>query len=236
MTLSLSGSPFSVTQLNITSPSPTATINPEWINPGPFGLGAKVGIVIGGLAAILIFLGCCIIWRGKRRRRAFLRSLTTRPPHKGWPSPLEINEMNDTPVSQRPLRGWDDSPQSAVSEQTFSRYISPYSSQYNSPVSASDALGQQWPSLTVQAQGQAPQPGNGLNIGVALGGGAEQRRDSTSKGKDPMGDSSYELQQLQSTETAQEAFQQQTHLVGGQTYEYGNGGMTEEDMRRGHAF
>lgn len=55
--------------------------------------------------------------------------------------------MNDTPLSQKPLTGWDDSPQSATaSDQPYSRYFSPYSSQYNSPVSAAEGpSNMQWP-------------------------------------------------------------------------------------------
>jgi hypothetical protein len=65
--------------------------------------------------------------------------------------------MFETPISQRPLRGWDDSPLSAgteVTDRTFNRHISPYSSNYNSPVSAIEAPHMNWPALNPQRLGE----------------------------------------------------------------------------------
>lgn len=139
---------------------------------------------------LLALAGCCIVWRGKRRRRAFLRNydpgksnLRTRAA-KGWPSPLQVQGMqdvSDTPLSQRPLRAWDDSPQSSRSDQPFPRYVSPYSSHYGSPVSASDGHPPmpQWPVLgateqqmlaQMQAAQQKQESQRSVNIGLALGG------------------------------------------------------------------
>ncbi|KAF7549844.1 hypothetical protein G7Z17_g6103 [Cylindrodendrum hubeiense] len=158
ITIGLDGTVFSAVKVNITEPSAVATANPDWFDDGPITLGAKVGIAIGGLVFILVVLGCGIVWNGKRRRRAFLRQLESKHGHEGWPSPHqremhethESHETHATPLSQRPLRGWDDSPMSATTtEKTYPRYFSPYSSQYNSPVSAQDGgPSMQWPGPT----------------------------------------------------------------------------------------
>lgn len=153
-TISVQGGIFSTTIMNETSPTPTSS----WTNinnSGPISLGAKVGIAIGGLCLILAITGFCIVWNGRRRRRAFLKKLEMRHKESGWPHPFAGGvvhrgpDMNETPLSQKPLRGWDDSPQSATaSEPSYARYFSPYSSQHNSPVNGADnvAMSQQWPS------------------------------------------------------------------------------------------
>lgn len=153
-TISVEGGIFSTTIMNETSPTPTST----WTNindSGPISLGAKVGIAIGGLCLILAITGFCIVCNGRRRRRAFLKKLEMRHKESGWPHPFPGGvvhrgpDMNETPLSQKPLRGWDDSPQSATaSEPSYARYISPYSSQHNSPVNGAEslAIAQQWPS------------------------------------------------------------------------------------------
>ncbi|KAG5916712.1 hypothetical protein E4U42_007546 [Claviceps africana] len=176
--IGLDGEIFSPTAVQISSPSPTATLDPAWFDNGPVTLGAKVGIAIGCIVGFLILLGCGIVWNGKRRRRAFLRRLDAKYAQGGWPAPNKQYEMgeamkqqqqqqqqqtpfrayNDTPVSQRPLRGWNDTPVSqppsrgldesplpASSEPAFSKYISPYTSQFNSPTSIHDAQVVSWP-------------------------------------------------------------------------------------------
>lgn len=177
-TLSFDGDPFSTTPVVITTPSPTyASVPME--DYGPVSLGARVGIAFGGIAFILSIVGFCIVWNGKRRRRAFLRDLERRHAEQGWPHPKTRyggssgGDMFETPVSQRPLRGWDESPVSAGPDPTLDRplprYFSPYSSQYNSPVSATDATtsaaGNQWPTIPNQRleqiiQGQSPAHGS----------------------------------------------------------------------------
>ncbi|KAH6987505.1 hypothetical protein BKA56DRAFT_669150 [Ilyonectria sp. MPI-CAGE-AT-0026] len=171
VTIGLDGSVFSTVPVNITEPSAVATANPAWFDDGPISLGAKVGIAIGGLVFILTILGCGIVWNGKRRRRAFLRQLETKHSNEGWPSPHQremheahgTHETHATPLSQRPLRGWDDSPMSATTtEKTYPRYFSPYSSQYNSPVSAQDGgPSMQWPGATHASH--SPSAGFALN-------------------------------------------------------------------------
>jgi hypothetical protein len=161
--LGLDGSVFSTDDVNITAPSPTAAVDPDWFDDGPLPLGAKVGIAIGGLALLLTVAGFFIVWNGKRRRRAFLRTLEKKYGNQGWPSPQTQGDMFETPSSSRPLRGWDDSPMSVQTEaeKLWPRYVSPYSSQYNSPVNGADVSGMQWPAATLSPQRE---------IGVALGG------------------------------------------------------------------
>lgn len=161
-TVSIQGGVFETTQVVITTPMPTyATLpTPDY---GPVSLGARVGIAFGGLAFILSIIGFCIVFNGKRRRRAFLRELEQRNGGQGWPHPKgrygNNGDMLETPASQKPLRGWDESPVSAHTETTaVPRYFSPYNSNYNSPVSATDAgltaAGINWPALSPQRLNQ----------------------------------------------------------------------------------
>ncbi|KAM7223316.1 hypothetical protein V8F06_001193 [Rhypophila decipiens] len=158
--LSFDGNPMSTDPIVITTPTPSyASVPGE--DYGPISLGARVGIAFGGIAFILAIVGFCIVWNGKRRRRAFLRDLERRHAEQGWPHPKtryggsREGDMFETPVSQRPLRGWDESPVSAgpdpIMDKPLPRYFSPYSSQYNSPVSATDAAGSaagaHWPTM-----------------------------------------------------------------------------------------
>jgi hypothetical protein len=154
-TLSVSGSPFDTTPVVITTPSPTASV-PE-VDYGPVSLGARVGIAFGGLAFILMILGFCVVCNGKRRRRAFLRDLERRNAGQGWPHPktryANNGEMLETPASQKPLTGWDESPVSAHPDSAvppMPRYFSPYSSTYNSPISATGGAAVNWPTLAPQ--------------------------------------------------------------------------------------
>ncbi|KAG9506009.1 hypothetical protein J7337_002983 [Fusarium musae] len=222
VTVSVDGSVFSQDIVNITEPTPVASVDPDWLDQGPISLGAKVGIAAGGVVTLLFILGFCIIWRGKRRRRAFLRQLETRPrtkgswPKRGWPTPLHIsndNDMRETPLSQKPFRSWDESPVSARSEKTFPRYVSPYGSQFGSPVSATELQLAQWPVMNPNQQAYPPMPNqasnphpypemfpsmykpdpspSGSQIGVALGGDDSSVNTPRSKGKDK--DESYEM-------------------------------------------
>lgn len=195
-TVAVKGGIFSTTLMNETTPS----LSGSWSagNSGPISLGGKVGIAIGGFCFLVAVAGFFIVCNGRRRRRAFLRKLEMRQKESGWPHPgmggvvHRGPDMNETPLSQKPLRGWDDSPQSATaSEPHFQRYFSPYSSPYTSPVSGSDNPGMtahQWPQefhqQTMQGypssaqekamQDQHEAAANSWNppmhIGVALGG------------------------------------------------------------------
>ncbi|EAQ90701.1 hypothetical protein CHGG_02636 [Chaetomium globosum CBS 148.51] len=155
-TVSIDGDLFGPDPITIVAPevSYVGVPSPDY---GPVSLGARVGIAFGGLALILAIVGFCIIFNGKRKRRAFLRELERRHGGQGWPHPKtrygggEGQDMFETPVSQQPLRGWENgSPVSAHTETQFPRYFSPYSSQYNSPVTGPDGSGPshaQWPTI-----------------------------------------------------------------------------------------
>lgn len=171
-TVAVEGGIFSTTLLQEGTPTPVNSWNGD-TDSGPLSLGAKVGVAIGGLCFALVVAGFCIVCNGRRRRRAYLRKLEMRQKDAGWPhhgaagggggggpssssggSGGVINrgaDMNETPLSQKPLRGWDDSPLSATATDTsYGRYFSPYSSHYNSPVSAAGTpaiMAQQWPSF-----------------------------------------------------------------------------------------
>ncbi|KAK4039432.1 centromere/microtubule binding protein cbf5-like protein [Parachaetomium inaequale] len=169
-TVSIDGDPFSSHNITIVAPQATYSSVPS-PDYGPVSLGARVGIAFGGLALLLAIAGFCIVCTGKRRRRAFLRELERRHGGQGWPHPKSRygggagqDMLEDTPVSQRPLRGWEnESPVSAATDAPFPRYFSPYSSQYNSPVTGpegpagpSSAYHQQWPT-TMPTQQQLDQ-------------------------------------------------------------------------------
>lgn len=186
--MGIEGSVFSVENVTISDPTPRATVDPDWFDQGPLDVGAKAGIAAGGLVLVLIIIGVFIVCRGKRRRRQFLRNYDPKKGPKNWPSPINVGGMKeivttDTPLSQRPLRAWDDSPMTAASEQPFQRYFSPYSSQFNSPVSATENQQQaQWPVLGAEKQ-MTPQELE-RHIGLAIGGDGSTV-DGDHKGKQP---------------------------------------------------
>lgn len=168
-TVSISGNPFGTTPVVVVPPEVTYSTVPT-PDYGPISLGARVGIAFGGLAFLLFIAGFCIVCNGKRRRRAFLRELEHRHGGQGWPHPKTRyggggggssgGDMFETPVSQKPLRGWDtESPVSAHTDGPYPRYFSPYSSQYNSPVTGPEGPGpsaHQWPT-TLPTQEQLDQ-------------------------------------------------------------------------------
>ncbi|KAI1505625.1 hypothetical protein F5X99DRAFT_367241 [Biscogniauxia marginata] len=163
-TLPLKGSIFSTDMVNVTDPTPTATFDPNASN-GPLSNGEIAGVVIGGVCVILALMGCGVVINGKRRRKAYLRRRGDIS--KNWPTPHGGNggETFETPISQRPLRSWGDSPMSAATQTTFPPYFSPYVSQYSSPVSASDGPGNlAWPAENAQSIGVAISPDHDASV------------------------------------------------------------------------
>ncbi|OTB18826.1 hypothetical protein K445DRAFT_19435 [Daldinia sp. EC12] len=184
-TLPLQGNIFSTDVVNVTEPTPTATFAPPGLK-GPLDSGAIAGIVVGGIVVLLIIGGCGIVLNGKRRRKAYLRRREQTA--KNWPSTQGGGEMYETPISQKPLRGWEDSPISAATQTTFPPYFSPYSSQYNSPISAVEGPSNMtWPVEKLH------------NIGIAISPDREAYSPwSDRKGKEKAaaeGNDGYELQE-----------------------------------------
>lgn len=269
-TLGLEGSIFSTDSVAITAPSPAASLDPAWFDQGPLNLGAKVGIALGGLVALLTLLGCAVVVNGKRKRKAFLRKLETQfAPQKGWPSPgapqredmsetpasqQPLRGWDDTPVSQRPLRGWDDSPMTASTDRAFPRYFSPYSSQYNSPVSAHDAPNRPWPHAAL-----SPLPCQQTHeVGLVLGGDDDDAAAagqwaspsvSPSEGKGKAREEAYEMHAVESPQGGPSTLpghgrmpQAQPPMLGHPGFGRRGGslpaprGLTEQDARNGDAF
>ncbi|KAI1487284.1 hypothetical protein F5X96DRAFT_650667 [Biscogniauxia mediterranea] len=191
-TLPLQGQIFSTDLVNVTDPTPTATFAAVG-STGPLSNGEIAGVVAGGIVVLLVIVGCGVVLNGKRRRKSYLRKREQL--RKNWPSPQGGGEMFETPVSQRPLRGgaWGDSPVSAATADgsyPYPRYFSPYTSQYNSPVSAAESSTHA--AWTPQEKAQ--------NIGVALSPDTEASHPwSDSKGKEKermdMEREAYEMQE-----------------------------------------
>lgn len=133
--------------------------------------------------ALLIILGCCIVWHGKKRRRAQIARRQRESGYHEWvaqqvtqrsPPPTQ---MGFPPHARSPSIGFYDSPQSALSQKPLfpdaawsknrleddsspggEKVFSPYTSNYSSPVSASDqvqVVGREWPIDRAGAFGQA---------------------------------------------------------------------------------
>lgn len=179
--------------VNVSQASATATASSGGGISGPLSVGGIVGVVIGGVVGVLAVLGCCVVIFGRRKRRAFLRAREEQQKH--WPAQYGVGpEMYETPVSQRPLRNWDESPVSAATDHTYPQYFSPYNSNYSSPVSAADAIANHnmhWPTH------------QGTPIGVALSPEAEQNpywgdrkgKDREAVGEETLGRNEYEMQE-----------------------------------------
>ena len=270
-TISVEGSPFSTVPMNVTTPTPS-DLGEFTHQTGPISLGGKVGIAIGGLALLLFAIGFGIVCNGRRRRRAFLHKLEMRHKDQGWPHPSTrggvLNppnrpDLNDTPLSQKPLRGWDDSPMSATTNSTFPRYFSPYSSQYNSPVSALEGPNMQWPqnfpssaqekALQEQHEAQQSQHSIPIEIGVALGGSEPSIRTQPSNpsfaSREHQYEEAYEMHEVDSAGGSNHSgrmpsepqapvlhhpgFGRQHSVTSFKSRTYA--GLTEEDARRGNA-
>jgi len=143
-TLSISGNPFSTNSVVITTPLASGLSSSS---SGGISLGGKVGIAVGGIVFLLFVTGFTIVCCGKRRRRRVLaeenrfRQTSFSGPLGGLTSWQQQNHPERRLTEESPAtdsqtqwqHGWENG-----SEHTFS----PYMSQYNSPVSANDALGE----------------------------------------------------------------------------------------------
>ncbi|QSZ30911.1 hypothetical protein DSL72_000469 [Monilinia vaccinii-corymbosi] len=86
-TLSFQGSPFSTTQLNMTSPTPTAVAGKAY--PG-LSLNARIGVAIGVIVLALFITGFCIIFNGRRRRRRVLRQHQLDTGYAAWKNAHDV--------------------------------------------------------------------------------------------------------------------------------------------------
>lgn len=147
MHMNLDGSLFGTDYVNVTYGfnlvnSPTSS------TPTTMNLGTRIGIAIGSICALLALIGITIVCCGKRRRRARLAERARR-----------AEEYNDFGSMQRVLptprvtTKWatdmstvqDESPMTANTYLNDKHGFSPYSSRYNSPVSAREVpQPQQW--------------------------------------------------------------------------------------------
>lgn len=202
-TIAFDGEVFTNQHVNVSAPTPIAKVDPDWFDNGPINLGAKVGIAVGGFIFLLIIAGIAIVWNGKRRRRAYLKTLEIKyTTNKGWPSPQSPLDHGETPLSQRPLRGWDDLPMTINTEKGFPKYFSPYSSQYNSPVSAQEVRQMPWPDAALSSPREI-----GIALGETGGAGAAVADSSHDLWQPPMSphddkckirDESYEMHEVDS--------------------------------------
>lgn len=195
VTVAVEGSVFSSDDVNVTAPTPMATIDPAWFDHGTLNLGAKVGIAIGGFVFLLLVAGFIIVCNGKRRRKAFLRELDEKYTKKGWPTPSHQYDTLETPSSNRPLRAFQDSPMSPTGP--YPPYISPDPSQYNSPVSAQDMVNVPWPAAALSKN---------HNVGYAISSDEhathdwDLTQDGDVKGKGVV--ESYELHDVESSKSS----------------------------------
>lgn len=259
-TISIVGNIFSTQQVNITTPKPAEG---AFVPSKGLSLGAKIGIAIGAIVLALIVAGFCIIWNGKRRRRAALRERQRESGvDEDWSKYNNFNEQHvggvpsmmhatppmgamrggqeffDSPDSQFPLthqqppwasggRQENESPASAFGEKV---YFSPYSSTYNSPISAHDhipPIARDWPAVERKGSIQDSTP-VGRDWGVDRKGSVQSgpgRVRSRSREKKEMGheNGAIEMQDVPVI------LQQPTH--GRPT----SGGLTEADAKRGSA-
>lgn len=152
-TISLDGSVFESSIVNITQPAANSTSS-YTSTTGDLSLNSKVGIAVGAIVILLAIAGFLIVCCGKRRRRRVLAE-KARASGFEWQkghgvlrkSQQPQQSFFDSPQSQRPFaNAWQDeiSPASANVEKA---YFSPYSSQYTSPVNAMDIPNhhQMWP-------------------------------------------------------------------------------------------
>ena len=242
-TISIQGSLFSTTPVNITTP--TATPSGVNYSTGGLTLGAKIGIAAGGVVALLMISGFCIVWNGKRRRRQYLRKIQDQSGYSDWrkshaftpedgmrggpfvpratpPMGSSQGAFFDSPDSQRPLnppwvspRPEDESPASAFGEKA---YFSPYTSQYSSPISATDCIpvAMDWPIDRKGSIGGGRASGRTMPARNGPGGG------SRSRSREKKGDQ-FEMQNVAPV---------LMHPGHGRT---GSAGLTEEDAKRGAA-
>lgn len=89
-TLSFQGSPFSTTQLNMTSPTPSSV--PGTAYPG-LSLNGRIGVAVGIIVFALFITGFCIIFNGRRRRRRVLRQHQLDTGYAAWKNSHNVDGL-----------------------------------------------------------------------------------------------------------------------------------------------
>lgn len=165
--LAFSGSIFGPTAITVLTPGATASASATPNSGASLSTGASVGIAIGAIVLVLIVLGVTVICCGKRRRVARLaerqRQIENYSSFGGGLGGI-------VPVTQPLNTRWapatrgeipqDVSPSSAGGYES-DKHFTPYTSQYNSPVSARDMLNPnvawEWkhPSSSMNAMGSS---------------------------------------------------------------------------------
>ncbi|OBT78780.1 hypothetical protein VF21_02506 [Pseudogymnoascus sp. 05NY08] len=117
-------------------------------NAPTMSLGTHIGIAIACICVLLALIGTTIVCCGKRRRRAKLAERQRRAEeYTGFGSTIRVLPApRVTTKWESNMSGvMEESPMSANAYLNDKNGFSPYSSQYNSPVSARDAVApQQW--------------------------------------------------------------------------------------------
>jgi hypothetical protein len=137
-------------------------------------LGAKIGIAVGSFLFLATILGCCIVWRGRRKRRAQLARFAAKRQEKIQVMttvdqvPKWKEQHHDSPQSEssRAFQSqgswqwseadaarWQQSQQDLAIRTTESpispspQFFSPYTSQHNSPISPTQGqpMMRDWP-------------------------------------------------------------------------------------------
>ncbi|ELR02471.1 hypothetical protein VC83_07895 [Pseudogymnoascus destructans] len=117
-------------------------------NSPTMSLGTRIGIAIAGICVLLALIGITIVCCGKRRRRTRIAER-----QRGAEGYTGFGSTNRVLPAPRVTTKWEsnmsgvqeESPMSANAYLNDKNGFSPYSSQYNSPVSARDAVApQQW--------------------------------------------------------------------------------------------
>jgi hypothetical protein len=112
-TLSIQGTPFSSTMVNITTPSPSSLAYNNGVSDG-LSLSAKVGISVGCIIVLLVVTGFCIVWNGRRRRRRFLAEKAHQSGYEWDAARHGHMGKGDTSASDSTPAGFFDSPQSQM--------------------------------------------------------------------------------------------------------------------------
>jgi hypothetical protein len=140
--VTLDGSLFGADHVNVTYDATSDVSNPaSSSNSGVMSLGTRIGIAIGGICTLLALIGITIVCCGKRRRRAKLAERQRRSAeYNGFGSGQRVLPAPRVTTKWESDMGGlqEESPMTANTYLNDKHGFSPYSSRYNSPISARD--------------------------------------------------------------------------------------------------